>query len=813
MQNGNGFSSYYKYELTEAGKSYVNQHNDYFSNFNTDEEKADRIVFLSTAPNSESYIPYEEAKNYVKAKALSANSEVVEKNKADLEYYYYLDDKGNEVITNKSNTAAELRNVVSKWYNSLRNIAVVLMLSILLYIGIRMLLSTLASDKAKYKQMLMDWLIGMCLLFFMHYIMAFSVTITNQFIKVIKTTYDTDKSAVTLQADKDHKMAKRLQELGRTDVFSPEGETDPNKVEYVVWPTNLLGRMRLELQMHTGKVTYIGYAICFMILVFYTVFFCFTYLKRVVYMAFLTIISPLVAMTYPIDKLNDGQAQAFNKWIKEYLFNLLIQPLHLLLYTMLVSSAINFAGKNLWYMICAIGFLIPAEKLLRSFFGFEKASTPGSLAGAAVGASLISRGVGGLMHKMPGGPHGGPKGEKGKILDSGDESKGPKVRFSNNDFDSTAALAGGAGIMAASSAIGSGKPNNGIGESENKAKISNILYKNPKYNVAKLKNAKKGELKNAKRGDLKYTKKGNLKLSKPNANTVSNNNKQTLANAKPKQNLGNLPNNNSKLSKKTNVRPNKPKRIKGALKAGAKTVYRSAGMGLFNLEKSAGKTALKFASSAVLGGFAGTVGVAAGIASGDPSNAIQYGTAGVGAGVYAGSKAGDLVTNTAGYTKDKLDDAQNVLSNAKDDMQREYYGEEEFERRQQEKQIKQWKKNKEYRHQIENKVGKEEAKEMYDNGEIDDYLRYNVDDAYDMLTMHELQKEEVTKNREQTVAVREYAQRTGNTRNMKEKDKAEWRNTFTEEFKKAGYSEADAEKASNNTFDMIEQFHKIRTKL
>ena len=45
-------------------------------------------------------------------------------------------------------------------------------------------------------------------------------------------------------------------------------------------------------------------------------------------------------------------------------------------------------------------------------------------------------------------------------------------------------------------------------------------------------------------------------------NTVSNNNKQTLANAKPKQNLGNLPNNNSKLSKKTNVRPNKPKRIK-----------------------------------------------------------------------------------------------------------------------------------------------------------------------------------------------------------------------------------------------------------
>ena len=31
----------------------------------------------------------------------------------------------------------------------------------------------------------------------------------------------------------------------------------------------------------------------------------------------------------------------------------------------------------------AIGFMIPAEKLLRSLFGFEKAKTPGLLAGPA----------------------------------------------------------------------------------------------------------------------------------------------------------------------------------------------------------------------------------------------------------------------------------------------------------------------------------------------------------------------------------------------------------------------------------------------
>ena len=105
-------------------------------------------------------------------------------------------------------------------------------------------------------------------------------------------------------------------------------------------------------------------------------------------MAFLTIIAPLVALTYPIDKLNDGQSQAFNMWLKEYLYNLLLQPFHLLLYTMLVGTALELATSNMVYAIVAIGFLIPAEKLLRKFFGFEKASTTGAIMGGAVGGAL-----------------------------------------------------------------------------------------------------------------------------------------------------------------------------------------------------------------------------------------------------------------------------------------------------------------------------------------------------------------------------------------------------------------------------------------
>ena len=121
-------------------------------------------------------------------------------------------------------------------------------------------------------------------------------------------------------------------------------------------------------------------------------------------LAFLTMIAPLVAMTYPIDKMNDGNAQAFNMWLKEYVYNLLIQPFHLILYTMLVGSAIDFATENILYAVVAMGFLFQAEKLLRKFFGFDKAGTldtNGSTLAGMVGMAGINalRRIGGIGGK------------------------------------------------------------------------------------------------------------------------------------------------------------------------------------------------------------------------------------------------------------------------------------------------------------------------------------------------------------------------------------------------------------------------------
>ena len=90
------------------------------------------------------------------------------------------DDKENKYIIEAEDGAlGQLRKIIAGWYVTLRILAAVGLLSILLYVGIRIIISSTSQDKAKYKQRLIDWLVAFCILFFMHYIMAGMITVIN----------------------------------------------------------------------------------------------------------------------------------------------------------------------------------------------------------------------------------------------------------------------------------------------------------------------------------------------------------------------------------------------------------------------------------------------------------------------------------------------------------------------------------------------------------------------------------------------------------------------------------------------------------
>lgn len=762
--------------------------------FNVDFFNPEKEIYLKTAGNYKDGDDVKSDASKIREIKLSEYKDKQEdlnkiiKDEGVSKYFYYDDDGKTEIVTSKQNTAYEIQGVVSKWYNSIRSIAVVLMMSVLLYIGIRMMLSTVASDKAKYKQMLIDWLVGMCLLFFMHYIMAFAVTLTKEFTKVIDSAYDDPKAQhVILENDDDDEIKDKLTEMGMKDLIVEEGDS-----EYIDWPTNLMGKMRLQLQLTAGTTQFIGYGICFMILVMYTIFFAFTYLKRVIYLAFLTIIAPLVALTYPIDKLNDGQAQGFNKWLKEYIFNLLIQPLHLLLYTMLVSSAFEFAGINVWYMLVAIGFLIPAEKLLRSFFGFEKAVTPGSFAGAAVGAGLISRGIGGLLHKMPmpGGPGKPGLGKGGNGDKDGIEGMAPKTRFKADEFNAANAIMGGAALMGDSSEPNKEKENDEILKryrAEGFGKNANGEYFNPYTSEY-----------DANYSPLKDSSYRGLETPKEESKE-----KLTI----PENSINEL-NNDNKIRNADKEAPKPKKKIKRVAKAAAIGGKKLFGKGI---RKGIGFTAKKIrtapnvmgkvAVGATMGAIAGTAGVAAGIASGDISNAVKYGMAGAGTGMATGTKLAESAENRfQGSGQHEIMDA----------MKESYYGEEEYKEKQKDKQIKQMMKNQEMKQQLSNNVGEKTAKEMYKNGDVEKLLRLGISDTTDMAAIHKLQEENIVDNFDQAVGVHKYAQRMGDTTKMKKKDRDEWNNTLSAEFQKVGYNKDSSKKGSDKTMGMVDKYYKIR---
>lgn len=302
------------------------------------------------------------------------------------------EEKNVELINGKTvdfNSATTLQGTIASWYVALRNLTVVVLLSVLVYVGIRIIISSTASDKAKYKKMLGDWVIALCLVFCLHYIMSFTLTITDSICSAIGGD-GTDTIAIEV-----------------------EGKG--------TFTTNLLGAARFKTQ-YDDFGQKIAYLIMYLALVIYTVIFTWFYLKRLLMMAFLTMIAPVVALTYPIDKISDGKAQAFDSWLKEYVFNALIQPFHLIIYTVFVGTAMDLASTNIIYTIAALGFILPAEKILRKFFGFDKA-------GATLG-TLGALGLGSKASKLLGGSKGGKKGISGGGTSGSSDNK--PTRFQGN---------------------------------------------------------------------------------------------------------------------------------------------------------------------------------------------------------------------------------------------------------------------------------------------------------------------------------------------------------------------------------------------
>lgn len=163
----------------------------------------------------------------------------------------------------QANFSNTLKEQAAIWYTAIRNLSIVGSVIVAIYIGIRLAIATTAQDTAKYKKMLTSWVIGIILLFVIHYIVLIMIRVSDIFIRFIQTAIEKDTNTTSMEM------------VVLKDAFSGINTAEGfNKLYFLL---------------------------LYIILTFYEVKFFVMYLFRVLKIFFLMVISPLVCMTYSID--------------------------------------------------------------------------------------------------------------------------------------------------------------------------------------------------------------------------------------------------------------------------------------------------------------------------------------------------------------------------------------------------------------------------------------------------------------------------------------------------------------------------------
>ncbi len=239
----------------------------------------------------------------------------------------------------------KLRETIAKWYEVFRRVSIVVMLGMLIYLGIRMSLSSVAEKKASYKKALTAWVTGFILIFFVHYIMILVLNINSSLVELFNDI-----------------IAKT------TELESTEG---------TIYDTMLTRAYSLPLSISLpGTVMYL-------VLVYYMLKFLYIYIKRYLVLNILTLMAPVMVLKYTFESAGTGKrSKAISNWLSDYIFNVLIQLIHALLYCSLMIIALNMSSESVAGFVIALvimHFISEASKIMMNIFNFGKGKSAGDV--------------------------------------------------------------------------------------------------------------------------------------------------------------------------------------------------------------------------------------------------------------------------------------------------------------------------------------------------------------------------------------------------------------------------------------------------
>ena len=248
-------------------------------------------------------------------------------------------------LTDDSTLIEEIKYYVIRAYRTTRNLSIAISLFVLIYIGIRMAISTVASDKAKYKNMLVHWTTSLVLVFLIHFIVIIISLVLQVGLGIVEN------------------IAKAW------EVSNLEDQLFSGSVLYTSTLSTGLG------------IASFSSAVIIWVLAYYQVKFFLYYLRRTLEVNFLIVVSPLVTITYSIDKSGDNKAQAFEQFMKMLISKSVIQLLHAIVYVVFIATAGVIAVRHPLLAILFFAALARVEKIATRVFsvdeqGFQKVKVP-----------------------------------------------------------------------------------------------------------------------------------------------------------------------------------------------------------------------------------------------------------------------------------------------------------------------------------------------------------------------------------------------------------------------------------------------------
>lgn len=269
------------------------------------------------------------------------------------------------------NTVLILKEAIATWYYLIRTISIAVMLLALIFIGIKMATTTIASEKAFFQRMLFDWVAGMILVFGIHYIMIFILQLNETMLDMISKTADS------------------IYEADPSEYGGIENQSKTNDdIEVSIFDT--VRTRAYDPKLINGTTGMVMYAF----LVYYAYKFTFIYFKRYLTVAVLTVAAPVVAVSYALNKVVSGKTKIFSNWLKEYFFNVILQTIHAIIYVTFVLSALKLSLNSISGMFLAfmlLNFMSKADKIFRTIFNIGgNGSLVDDIADKDVGKEMIN---------------------------------------------------------------------------------------------------------------------------------------------------------------------------------------------------------------------------------------------------------------------------------------------------------------------------------------------------------------------------------------------------------------------------------------